>query len=304
MHLASISVLLAGILWGLIGIFVKGLHGLGLSAMDIVAVRSAAAFLILLLGELMFKPKELLIRPKDIYLFIGTGILSMVFFNWCYFTAMQMLGISLAVILLYTAPAFVLLLSSIFLKESFTKSKLLLIIGTLIGCTLVAGANIGTSDMSIAGIIIGLGSGLGYALYSIFGKLALKRYSSYTISLYTFFFASIPLVPLTTFWTDLPGGQMITFSIYTAGLGAISTVLAYLLYTNGLKRMESSKASLLAAIEPVTAMFIGLFLFGEQVTLLQIAGSMIILLSVSALSVSQDRLKRVVSRREPFFKKL
>ncbi|MBM7692589.1 drug/metabolite transporter (DMT)-like permease [Peribacillus deserti] len=292
-YIAHFSVLIAGILWGLIGIFVKGLNALDLSAMDIVAVRSAAAFLILLIGGLVFKRRELIIKPKDAYLFVGTGILSMVFFNWCYFTAMQMLNISLAVILLYTAPAFVLVLSSLILKETFTKTKLLLIICTLIGCTLVAGTNIGASgDLTLTGIIIGLGSGLGYALYSIFGKLALKKYSSYTISLYTFLFALIPLLPFTTFWTRLPSGQLFTFSMYTIGLGIISTVFAYLFYTSGLKKMESCKASLLSTVEPVTAMLIGFFLFGEQITGWQIAGSLLIILSVSAISVDFTRLKR------------
>ncbi|WP_409288871.1 DMT family transporter [Peribacillus sp. SCS-37] len=281
---ASILILAAGILWGIIGVFVRELREWGLSAMDIVAVRAALAAAILLLGGILFKRKEMKIKLADSYLFAGTGICSMVFFNWCYFTAIDKLGISLSAILLYTAPAFVLMLSALIFKERLTKLKAVLVLVTLAGCTFAAGTDLRSDSFEWAGSLIGVGAGAGYALYTIFAKAALRKYSSYTISLYTFIFAIIPLAPMTHFWGKLPPISNGGFWGSAAGLGLLSTVLAYLLYTAGLKGLEGSKASMLASIEPVTAVTAGFFLFGDSLTAVQLAGAILVISAVLAIS--------------------
>lgn len=101
-------------LWGLIAFFVKGLTSLGFSAMEIVTLRVVFASIILVIIGIAASRPQMKISLRDIHLFAGTGILSIVFFNWCYFTAINQLTISIAVILLYTSPAFVALLSFFF----------------------------------------------------------------------------------------------------------------------------------------------------------------------------------------------
>ena len=126
-------------LWGVIGFFVQSLSDFGFSAMEIVTLRVVSAFVILLVYVLLIDPKAFKINWKDSIYFIGTGILSIVFFNWSYFTAMKEISISIAVILLYTAPAFVTILSVIFLKEKLNKRKIVSLIITIAGCIFVTG---------------------------------------------------------------------------------------------------------------------------------------------------------------------
>lgn len=282
----SFYIIGAAFFWGTISIFVKGLTAMGFSSMEIVTIRVLFSCLLLLLYGAFRKKGEMKIAIKDSYLFIGTGILSMAFFNWAAFTSMNMISVSVSVILLYTAPAFVMVMSVIFLKEDFTGGKLLLLCMTLFGCLLVTGLNMSTiGEGNILGYIIGIGSGFGYALYSIFGKFAIRKYSSFTVSFYTFLVATIALVPYTQIWTKFDQLLNMKALLYIIGLCVFSTVLAYLLYTEGLKVIESSKASILATVEPLTAMIIGILVFQESVTAIQAIGGAIIFISAIFASI-------------------
>ncbi|WP_069203024.1 DMT family transporter [Bacillus testis] len=281
---SSLFVLLAAFFWGLIGVFVKGIGQAGLDELEIVTVRVLFSALILfMIGMASFR-QELKIKWKDCYLFIGTGLLSIAFFNWAFFTAINMLSLSVAVILLYTAPAFVMVMSVLFLKEKLTLGKIGLLAMTLIGCLLVAGSGGLVGGGGKLGYVIGLGAGFGYALYSIFGKFALKRYSPFTISFYTFFVASLVLVPSVRIWEVLPRLLNVEMVMFIIGLCGLSTVLAFLLYTEGLKGIESSKASILSTVEPLTAMLIGILFFGDRISAVQLVGGVIICFSAMAAS--------------------
>ncbi len=270
----------AASMWGLIGFFVKTLSAEGFNAMEIVTIRVTAAAVILVLAGFLFYRSYMKIRLKDLYLFIGTGIFSIVFFNWCYFTAINLMNIPVAVSLLYTAPAFVAVLSFIFLKESINKKKLLAIILTVIGCTFAAGLNGSSTSFPAASILVGLGAGFGYALYSIFGKIALRTYHPFTVTMYTFIVASAVLLPSTGI---LGKGEMMMESrtlLFAAGLGVFPTVLAYFAYSWGLERVESSTAAIVATLEPVVATLLGVFAYGDRLSVLQFLGSMMIIFSV------------------------
>ena len=101
------NILLAGILWGTMGLFVRGLNADNLNAMKIVEIRVFFATLILGLFLLLYNKKLFVIRLKDIWCFIGTGICSLTFFNFCYFQTILTTSMSVAAILLYTAPVIV-----------------------------------------------------------------------------------------------------------------------------------------------------------------------------------------------------
>lgn len=276
--ISYLFIVISAVLWGLIGVFIKALGLYGLSSLQIVAVRAVTASIILLAYVIITDRSVLRIRLQDIKYFIGTGVLSIAFFNWCYFTAMQEVSLSVAVVLLYTAPAFVALMSRVIFKEMLTPKKIAALLIMLLGCSLVVGF-LPKLDVVISsyGLLVGLGSGLGYALYSIFGKLATARYSSLTITTYTFLFASLSMVPVSGLWelgNLLLNGKVLALSF---GLGLVPTSLAYILYTYGLSRVETSRAAIMANIEPVVAMMIGITFFGDKFTGWQLFGSVLIL---------------------------
>lgn len=280
--LHSGAVLMAGILWGSMGIFVRSLNSAGLSAMEIVGSRAigTALFFLIFLG--IFQRKAFRIRLKDIWCFIGTGIFSILFFNFCYYQTILLADLSVAAILLYTAPSIVIVLSAILFKEKMTRWRIIALLLAFAGCVLVTGVLGGGMNISKSALIIGLGSGLGYALYTIFGRYALEKgYSSVTISFYTFLMASIGIIPfldLKNVWngiTQVEGGILFYFAFVF-----FTTVLTYLFYTWGMQEIENGVAAILATIEPVVATLVGVFFFHEHLSGLELVGIVFVVLSI------------------------
>ncbi len=287
---ASIFILIAGILWGSMGLFVRKLNALGLVSMEIVGLRVAVTAAAMFLFLLIFDRKLLKLHWKDIWCFLGTGILSIVFFNFCYFKAIMLTSLSVAAVLLYTAPAMVMVFSYFLFGEKFTKRKLISLFMTFAGCVLVTGILTDAGTISISGILVGLGAGLGYALYSVFSRYALEMgYHSLTITFYAFLFATVGSIFLTDF------RQVVSVAAKSPGIflfclafGILCTVIPYLTYTLGLQYVENGKASIIASIEPVTATILGVFLFQERLTL---TGAVGIVLVLAALIICSEKNK-------------
>lgn len=171
---SALCVLLAGTLWGSMGLFVRKLNAVGLYALDIVQLRIAISLVLVGLYLLIFARDKLRVRLRDLWCFAGTGIVSLLLFSWCYFSGMQEASLSVMAVLLYTSPAFIVLLSVLLFRETLTRQKLLALVLTFAGCCLVSGLGSG-SAVSMKGLLLGLGSGFFYALYSIFSRYAIER---------------------------------------------------------------------------------------------------------------------------------
>lgn len=289
-RLAYVYVLLGAALWGIIGLFVDGLYSAGFNAFQIVTLRVVSAATMLVIWLAINNPDLLVIDWRDSISFIGTGIFSIVFFNWAYFTAIEEVSLSVAVILLYTGPAFVAILARIVFGEPLTARKLAALLLTLVGCALAIRLIPFTDEhISWYGLIVGLGAGFGYALYSIFGKQALKKYHSKTVITYTFVFASFFMVPFNSWTFEVTQFESVSVWLLIVGLGIFPTALAYLLYTSGLSMLESSKASITTTIEPVIATLVGVFFFQEALTGYQVLGMALVLAAVIIIQVRKKK---------------
>ena len=286
---AILCVLVSGALWGCISLFVRQLDAAGLSTFDMVAVRMIVGAVGMFVVILVVDRNLLRIRLRDIWLFAGTGIVSITLFNLCYFTCITMSEASIAVVLLYTSPIFVMVMSAIFFKERITRRKVIALAVAFIGCALVAGVFGGVTELSPLALAAGIASGFFYATYSIFGRKALERYDTLTVTFYTFVVGSLASLAL----ADIPAivtracEQPVLVGWY-AGLGVLCTLVPYLLYTAGLKHLEPSKAAIFATIEPLVGSALGILAYGESVGVQKIAGMVLILLAV-VLASSEDK---------------
>ena len=279
--LSLILIVLAAVMWGCIGIFTRILSVAGLTPIQVVAIRSILSAIILGIF-IFFKDKSLFkIEIKYLWLFVGTGVLSLTFFNICYFNAINMLDLSAASILLYTAPCFVMIMSAFVFKERITVSKITAFIIAFIGCVFICGL---TDEFNIKGITFGVFAGFGYALYSIFAGVALKKYNTYTISFYTFLTSSISLLPICKIGEVLVSLSDVGVLYWSGLLAIISTVLPYIFYTEGLKKISATQASIIAFAEPVTATIVGMLMFGENITLPILIGMILVLTSIIKIS--------------------
>ena len=199
-YMVSASMVIASaVLWGLYGTFVTVLSSMGLSGNALVFLRMFATCVPvgILIGAT--DRSAFRVRPSDVPLFIANGLLSLLFFTSCYTAAIKVTKIATAAALLYTAPAIVMVLSAILFGERMTARKVLCCLLAVVGCAFASGiggvlfAGGGAAGfITPAGLLLGLGAGLGYALYSIFSRIILNRgYSVYTNVFYSFGVAMI-----------------------------------------------------------------------------------------------------------------
>lgn len=291
--LAYIEVIAAGILWGCMGLFVRNLNTLGLATMGIVAIRCFITCILVLLYLAIFKRELLKIKLKDIWCFLGTGFCSILFFNFCYFKSMTLTSLSIAAILLYTSPAFIMVMSFFLFKEKFNRFKVAALVMTFVGCIFVSGlmnslVTGGNLTLSPAALLLGLGAGFGYALYSIFGRYALERgYHSLTITFYTFLFASVGSL----FFTDLPQlASVFTGSLkgclLCVGIAVFGTLIPYITYTAGLNGMDNGRASVVVSIEPAVATVVSFFVYHENPGIWGLIGIVLVLGAVVLVNMS------------------
>ena len=289
----SILIILAGCFWGSMGIFVRRLGTYGFSSIQIVSIRVTLAALLFALVLLIKDRAGFKVLSRDLPLFLGLGFGSILFFTVCYFTAITMMPLSTAAILLYTSPVWIMLMSVLFFHEKLDRRKLMALVLAFAGCVMVSGISGG--GLTPIGLLVGLGSGIGYGLYSILGTIALRRYSPYTVTTYTFIFAAVgswiicrPVELFDKFTNTAHIGFLTVFCCLTA---LVTAVIPFLAYTCGLQNVEASKAGIIATIEPMVATLIGILVFSEPLTLISGLGILLILTAVVILNLKQKSIR-------------
>lgn len=279
-------VILAACFWGSMGIFVRKLGVYGFNSIQIVSVRVTLAALIFCVILFVKDRAGFKISAGDIPLFLGLGFGSILFFTVCYFSAIKIMSLSAAAILLYTSPIWIMLMSALFFHEKMNSRKITALVLAFGGCVMVSG--ISGEGIPLIGLLFGLGSGIGYGLYSILGTIALRRYSPYTVTAYTFLLAAVgswlicnPADMMSKFRAADDLSVLILLCILTA---LVTAVVPFLAYTLGLRTLEASKAGILATIEPLVATIIGIVYFSEPLTLLSGIGILLILGAVVILN--------------------
>ena len=286
-NLGPILIIIAACFWGSMGIFVRHLEAYGFTAIQIVSIRLTLAAVIFSILQIFIDRTGFKIALRDIPLFLGLGLGSILFFTICYFSAITIMPLSTAEILLYTSPIWIMLMAAIFFHEKLNARKLIALGLAFAGCVLVSG--ISGDVITVVGLLLGLGSGLGYGLYSILGTVALRRYSPYTVTTWTFIFAACgswcvcrPADMILKFAGAEKLPMLLGFCVLTA---LVTAVIPFLTYTLGLRTVEASKAGIIATLEPVVATIIGIVCFGEELTILSAVGILLVLAAVVVLNM-------------------
>ena len=280
-------ILLGASMWGTAGIFVRTAEKYGISEMQIVLLRTL--FSALVLGAIIpvRDRKAFAVKLKDIPLFAAAGIMSIVLFNFCYYKTMSLTSLSVAAVLLYTAPFFVVIMSVFIFRQRLTLKKCVACVMAFIGCCLVTGAFSSGESISAQALFFGILTGFGYSLYTIFSRLLIDReYGSLTITFYTFVFAFVGCLPFSDIAETVQRcGASLYVPFVTFFMALFNTVIPYLLYTAGLKGVDPSAAPIIAMVEPVVATLTGTLVYSEPLTLSGAAGMIIVLLSVFILNM-------------------
>ncbi|AHY45318.1 EamA-like transporter family [Rubrobacter radiotolerans] len=281
----------AATIWGTLGLVAKLVYDEGVSVQALVATRAVGAFLVIF-AFLLFSGRlaVLKVEGRDLLSLVPLGVVSIGGFYLLYFYTIQESEVGVAAVLLYSSPAFVVLLARVFLGELLTPPKLLALFMTLTGILLVVGVT-SPGDLAVRPLIVltGLGAGLSYGLYSIVGKPLTRRLPTAAITCHMLGVGAVILLVFALPSLHTLFGLPVGIYAVLAASALVHTALAYALYTAGLVRLEAGQAAIVAAVEPVVAGAVGFVFLSEELTAVKVLGALLV---VGGAAIAQLRLRR------------
>ncbi len=283
--------IIAGIMFGSTGIFVRTLTENGVDSTTLLFLRFSIATIYMIIAIFLTDKSLFKIDKRDIPLFILCG-LCILALNLCYNSSINTVPLSLAAILLSTAPVFVLILEYFLFSEKITTIKVLSVILVLVGCTLVTGLLEENSiSISLLGIIAGIGSAIFWAIYSVSSRKSIEMgRHTFTILLYSLITITIVLIPFTNFTqiTNFVYLNTIPNILFLMLHSLVSFALPYICITISLNHLDAGTAVILSSGEPVAALLFGMIFYSEIPTVLMVCGVFITIIALIILSRSSS----------------
>jgi drug/metabolite transporter (DMT)-like permease len=282
-------VVLAAVLWGISGTAAKYLFHQGIDALQLVqlSVTLASAFLLV---WLVVRDRRLFhIDRQDLLYFaiLGAGAMAAVQFTYLY--AISKIQVAAAILLQYLGPGFIAIYAVVVQGDRLKAPTLVALISAFTGCYLVVGAyNLDVLQMNLAGVISGILSAVAFAWYSLQAEYVMRRYSPWTVLFYALFFAA---VAWNVFHPPLAGFvQARPFSVWCwiAYIAVMGTVAPFGFYLEGVSRIRSTRASITATLEPISAGIFAFVFLAEYMAPLQILGGFLVIGAVILLQLKQE----------------
>lgn len=269
--------------------------------------------LTLFIGLGIFQSKLLHIKRAHLVFLVLYGLV-LASFNSLWTLSVALNGAAVSTVLAYCSAAFTAILGRIFLRERLHWTRLIVIVSCLAGCVMVAEAyDPGEWQTNLVGILTGILSGLGYAVYTLMGRAASQRgLNPWTTLLYTFGFATVFLLIFNMVPFDFPGKAFQLTDIFWLRrawtgwgilflLAAIPTVAGFGAYNISLGYLPSTVANLVLTTEPVFTALIAYWLLAERLTGAQIVGGVLIMAGVLFLRISESWQRRLVAKKKTVY---
>ena len=270
------AVLLATVCWGTSGVFVKYVAArCDITALALAFWRDLFTFTVLLVGLRLLRPAWLRVRRRDLGWLAAMGG-SLGVFHVFWNLAVLINGAAVATVQQAAMPAIVTLVAWIVWGESLNWRKALAVVTTFAGTVLVSDPDaLGQWEMSLPGLLVGLGVPCFYAAWNLFGKRVRQDLNPFTVLTYAFGFGALVLLPL-QFLTPQPSAVPAAAWLSFGGLITLATIVPFTSYTFALGRLPASVASILAMSEiPIVAVY-ATVLLGERMAGGQIFGSLLV----------------------------
>jgi len=284
--------IIAGICWGCCGVFVRVLDQTGFNNITITFSRVIIVVILLGLALLIYDKKLFHVELRQLPLIALIGISGQFLFNICYNTAILKLSLSLATILLCTAPVFVIIFGAILFKEKITPVRVICMLAVLAGCVLLSGV---IESGGLMWSILGLAMGVGTAICNAASTMAMNEASDIrgihplTVQFYAALFALIPMLPFTDYAVvgSFIAANPLSHIPYLIVYALIAALLPNLLFNIAFKFMDSSIVSILASgAEPTSALIFGLLVYREIPTVFGLIGTALVIAAIIVLTKS------------------
>jgi len=274
-------IMCAAVLWASGGTTSKYLFNTGMAPYVLVQYRVSFSALVLLVYLLFFRMNSLKIKAKDLWLFIVLGAFGMGGVQATYLFAISKIKVAMAILLQYMAPFFIAIYSRLFFKERMDLWKVLSIFLAFAGCFLVVEAySVSFLSLNSQGVIAGLLSAGFFSFYSLAGERLMRRYDPWTVLFYAFLFSALLFNILLTPKNIISWKAEFRWWFSVAYIICFGTVIPFGLYFMGIEHLRTTRAAIVATLEPISAGFFAFVLLGEMLTIWQILGGILVITSI------------------------
>ena len=283
-----LAVLLASVLWGTTGTVA---HQLPPESSQLLVGLSTFGFGGLVLLTFDARAPGELIRDPTTRLLLCAAVLGVVSYASMYYASMSLVGVAVGnALALGSGPVFAAILERVVerrpVRGDWAVATALTVLGVL---SLAVGARFSSAGGSLLGVLLGLGAGFGYALYTWAGaRMIALRHGSRSVMAAIFGTAAIVLVPI--FLLSHPGPLLSEGGwLVLAYLAVIPMACAYLLFGYGLRALPASTATTLALAEPVVATLLAVSVLDERLTALSWLGLGLIIAGIVLVAMTEKR---------------
>lgn len=291
----TLFTVIAGIAWGLSGTSGQYLMVHGISALVLTNIRLIVAGLLLVLLSYIKSKEQFLAFLKDkssLFSLLLFSLFGLFLNQLAYLSAIQETNAGTATVLQYVCPVGILAYTCIKDKVAPTIAEILSMILAIGGTFLIAThGQLNQLSMTPAGLFWGLFSALTYALYIILPIKLIQKWGSILVIGVGMTISGFVAVP----FTGIIGASLLmSFDIFLAfaGIILIGTVFAYTAFLKGASLVGPVKSSLLASIEPISAVFFAFIIMGDIFYPVDFLGMAMILLAVTIISLKDLMLEK------------
>jgi len=293
-------IMVAAVFWGISATIAKFLLNQSLDTILIVQTRVTFSFVFLLPGYLLFRRDLLRVHLKDLYRFALLGICGVSGANFTYYFTIKESTVATAILLQYTAPLLVLAYAALSREEELTPVKFWAAGVSLLGCFFAVGAyDAGTLKLTPIGLVSGIGSVVTFSFMSIYIRHLVMRYSVWTVTIYTFAFASFFWLAVNPPWvimaTDISGETWGALCV----LAIISVLIPHTAFFSGLQYVVPARAVITSTLEPIVAIASAALFLGEYLNHLQVIGAVLVLAAIVILQLTREQPENVQPEEGP-----
>jgi len=263
------AVLIAGTGYALMSILVKGAYQIGLNPIQVIALQSWLASLILLIYAVLVKREIFRVKFGTLKLLAIQGVVGAMGTSLLYAYALKYLPVSVAILLLYLYPGLVIVAGVIIWHKRVGRQEMAAFFLTLAGTTLASGIFSGVSEVAWVGIILGLASAMACAVLNIVGELVLADVSPLVAMCYTQWICALGLlIVLKGNIMSIPWQNAQTWETGLL-LATVASIIPFYMIFVGIERLGADQAAILSTFElPMTfimaAIFLNEFPTGDQ----------------------------------------
>jgi|YelNatPaOPRAMG01_1025707.scaffolds.fasta_scaffold00454_12 drug/metabolite transporter (DMT)-like permease len=278
----------AAVFWGSSGTLARFLFTHLFPTFLVVESRVMIAGLVLILSLLIYNRNLLIVRPRDLGDFALLGVFGIAASNYTYYAAMQITGVGIAILMQYTAPVLVAAYAILAKHEKITPVKILAIGLSLSGTAILLGAFSSNVKLTSTGIVLGILSAIFFAFFNVYNRVAAKHYSTWTALAYSLLCASLFWILFDYAFPSTCAGIKVMHLPTLLIFSMTSVLIPYYFYFTGLKYLVPSTAVIVSTLEPVVAIVTAYLFLGEKMSVSQLAGGVLVILSVVVLEQFQQ----------------